>query len=148
MSLYKIAGVVSMIAVCSAGAIAEDFMTHPEGDADFVTFINIERQNWDENAIIINEGVRGDFLTYVDETPEILEIYNNKEKTAMFLSIENPEQYIKPGKCLVNTIGHDILKEMAGDGEVSDCSWRLFCGSEIDYDSFYAVELCGWMVEN
>lgn len=124
----------------------QEFKTHPEGDADFVTFMNQYNQNWDENSIIISEGPRGDFLNYIEETPEILQIYNNKEKTAKFLSVENPAQYIKPGKCLVNTIGYDILKEMAVDNKVSDCSWRLFCGSEIKGDGLYAVELCGNMV--
>ncbi len=137
---------VVLLAITSVNAFAKEFTTHPEGDVDFITFINQQQQNWDENAIIISEGERGDFLNYIDETPEILQIYNNKEKTAMFLSIENPAQYIKPGKCLVNTIGYDILKEMAGDNEVSNCSWRLFCGTEMNYDGFYAVELCGMMV--
>ena len=138
----------SLLAVVSVSAFAEEFTTHPKGDADFITFVNQQRQNRDENAVIISEGTRGDFLNYIDETPEILQIYNNKEKTAMFLSVENPAQYIKPGKCLVNTIGYDILKEMAGDNEASNCSWRLFCGTEMNYDGFYAVELCGDMVSD
>ena len=145
MKKYMLAG---LLAVVSVNVFAEEFTTHPEGDADFITFVNQQRQNWDENAVIISEGTRGDFLNYIDETPEILQIYNNKEKTAMFLSVENPAQYIKPGKCLVNTIGYDILKEMAGDNEVSNCSWRLFCGTEMNYDGYYAVELCGDMVSD
>lgn len=133
---------VGLLAITSVNAFAKEFTTHPEGDVDFITFINQMEQNRDENAII-SRGERGDFLEYIDETPEILQIYNNKEKTATFLSVENPAQYIKPGKCLVNTIGYVILLEMAGDNEVSNCAWRLFCGTEMNYDGFYAVELCG-----
>ncbi|MBQ2017007.1 MAG: hypothetical protein II208_00580, partial [Alphaproteobacteria bacterium] len=87
MKKYILAG---LLAVVSINAFAEEFTTHPEGDADFITFVNQERQNWDESSVIVSEGPRGDFLSYVDETPEILQIYNNKEKTAVFLSIENP----------------------------------------------------------
>ena len=139
---------VGLFAFLSLNAFAEEFTTHPEGDADFVTFINQQRQNLEENSIVVSEGERGDFLYYIDETPEILQIYNDREKTAMFLSVENPAQYIKPGKCLVNTIGYDILKEMAVDDEFSDCSWRLFCGTEMNYDGFYAIELCGKLVSD
>ena len=124
---------------------AQEFTTHPEGDADFVTFINQDRKNWDENANIISKGERGDFLNYTDETPEILQIYNNKEKTAKFLSIKNPGQYIKPGKCLVNTIPYDVLKETDAR---TYCFKRLFCGGELPSEDFYAVELCGIMVQD
>ncbi|MBQ8294298.1 MAG: hypothetical protein IJX89_02850 [Alphaproteobacteria bacterium] len=145
--MKKIFLILPIITLAACGQ-DQEFTSHPEGDADFVTFINQQRQNWDENAIIISEGKRGDFLTYVDETPEILQIYNNKEKTAKFLSIENPQQYIKPGKCLVNTIDYKTMKEIVGDNENSNCSWRLFCGTEIKGDGFYAVELCGTMVSD
>lgn len=145
MRKYAFVGLLSLVSV---NAFAEDFMSQPKGDADFVTFVNQQRQNWDEYSIIIGEGPRGDFLNYIDATPEILQIYNNKEKTVNFLSVENPGQYIKPGKCLVNTIGYAVLEEMAGDGKVSDCAWRLFCGTEINTNEFYAVELCGMMVSD
>ena len=140
--------ILTFLIAGSINAFAEEFTTHPEGDADFVTLINVERQNWDENAKIIAKGERGDFLTYIDETPEILDIYNNKEKTAMFLSVENPAQYIQSGKCLINTIPYNVLQEMGADENGIDCSWRLFCGSEMSNDALYAVELCGKMVQD
>lgn len=144
MKKYMIVGLLAMVSI---NAYAKEITTHPEGDADFISFINQWNQNDDENLIIISEGERGDFLNYIDATPEILQIYSNKEKTAQFLSIKDPAQYIKPGKCLVNTIGYDILKEMAVENNGgADCSWRLFCGAEINYEAPYAVELCGNMV--
>ena len=141
MKKYMIMGLLTVISI---NAFAEEFTTHPEGDTDFVAFINQEDKESDEERIIISFGEQGDFLTYINETPEILQIYSNKEKTVKFLSIENPAQYIKPGKCLVNTIGYDILKEIGAKN--LDCSHRLFCGSEIDNGAPYAVELCGHMV--
>ena len=143
MKKYMIMG---LLAAISANAFAEEFTTHPEGDADFVAFINQKNKESDEERIIISEGEQGDFLTYVNATPEILEIYNHKEKTAKFLSIENPAQYLKDGKCLVNTLGYDVLEKIGATGDALDCSWRLFCGSEMNYDAPYAVELCGRMV--
>lgn len=137
--------IIGLLTLVSINSFAEEFTTHPEGDADFITFINVQRQNWEENAEIIAIGERGDFLTYIDETPEILEIYNNKEKTEMFLSTENPAQYIKPGKCLVNTIPYSILEEM---GEDTNCSWSVFCGTEMSYNAPYAIVLCGTMVQD
>lgn len=144
--MFFILPIIAFTISVSAYGQDQEFTTHPEGEADFVTFVNQQRQNWDENSIIISEGTRGDFLNYIDETPEILQIYNNKEKTAKFLSVENPAQYIKPGKCLLNTIGYNTMQEMAGDDEEGNCSWRLFCGAEIKGDGLYAVELCGNMV--
>ena len=123
----------------------QEFTTHPEGDADFVTLINQQRQNWDENSVVIATGERGDFLNYINETPEILDIYNRKDKVAMFLSVENPAQYIQPGKCMVNTIPYDVAKDV---GTSTDCAWRLFCGGELPAEGFYAVELCGSMVQD
>ena len=126
---------------------AEEFSTRPDGDADFVTFINQSRDSSNE-IVVLNVGKMSDFLTYMNETPELLQIYKNKEKTAMFLSVENPAQYIQPEKCLVNTIPYNVLKEMGAPEEKLDCSWRLFCGSEMNYDAPYAVELCGKMIQD
>lgn len=145
MKFYNFIGLIGVLSVFSFGAFAEDFTTHPEGDADFVTFINQQRQEWDINGEIIATGERGDFLTYINETPEILQIYNSREKRGAFLSID-PTQYIQPGKCLVNTIGHDILQEMGAQDDALDCSWRLFCGGEINGEEPYAIQLCGKMV--
>jgi len=145
MKKYMIFG---LLATISINAFAHEFTTHPVGDADFVAFIQESDKTWNEDAIIISEGEKGDLLTYVTESPKILEIYNNKEKTAKFLSIENPAQYIKPGKCLLDTIGYDILEKMGAAGKALDCSWRLFCGSELNEEVPYAIELCGGMMEN
>ena len=138
--------IVGLLVAVSINAFAEEFTSHPEGNEDFVTFIQKWNENWEEDSEIINEGEKGDFLNYITESPEILEIYNRNEKTETFLSIQNPAQYIKPGKCLLNIIGRDILKEIGFTSKKQDCSWRLFCGSEMNYNVSYAVELCGRMV--
>ena len=146
MKKYMIFG---LLATISINAFAT---THPEGDEDFIAFVNqMDKERIEEDIeeiMVISDGERGDFLTYINATPEMLEIYNRKEKTAKFLSIENPAQYIKPGKCLLDTIGYDILEEMGATGKALECSWRLFCGSELNEDVPYAIELCGVMVED
>ena len=125
---------------------AADIVLHPEGDADFVTFIHQYDDPGNDRSVIAN-GAHGDTLTYMDETEEMLEIYNRKEKVAKFLSVENPAQYIQPGKCLVNII-HYVETGNVVEDEKPHCLWRLFCGGDMNYDANYAVEICGRMVAN
>lgn len=146
MNLYMIVSLVGVMTLVSNNVFAEDFETYPDGDAGFVTLVNQQRDSSNDNRII-SFGEMGDFLTYVNETPEILQVYNSKEKDSMFWSVENPAQYIQPGKCLVNTIGYDALEKLGATGDELFCSWRLFCGSNISYDQPYAVTLCGKMVQ-
>ena len=119
--------------------------THPEGDAEYITFMHqYEDENNDKTVIVT--GGQGDFLTYIDESEELLEMYNNREKTAMFLSVENPSQYIQSGKCLVNTIPYNTIREQ--NLTLGDCYLRLFCGSELPSEGNYAIELCGKIVQD
>jgi len=119
--------------------------THPEGDAEYITFMHqYEDENNDKTVIVT--GGQGDFLTYIDESEELLEMYNNREKTAMFLSVENPSQYIQSGKCLVNTIPYNTIQEQ--NLTLGDCYLRLFCGSELPSEGNYAIELCGKIVQD
>lgn len=119
--------------------------THPEGDAEYITFMHqYEDENNDKTVIVM--GGQGDFLTYIDESEELLEMYNNREKTAMFLSVENPAQYVQSGKCLVNTIPYNTIQEQ--NLTLGDCYLRLFCGSELPSEGNYAVELCGKIVQD
>ena len=134
--------IVGLLAAVSINAFAEDFETYLVGDAGYIVVGN----QLENEKIIVNVGGQGDFLQYVDETPEILQIYNNEEKTVKFLSIEDPMKYIKPGKCLVNIIPYATFLKIGtitGKEENWECSYRLFCGSEMNYGTPYAVELCG-----
>ncbi|MBP5707512.1 MAG: hypothetical protein J6W79_00775 [Alphaproteobacteria bacterium] len=119
--------------------------THLEGDADYVTFMH-QYEDGINAPVVIATGEHGDFLTYISESEELLAMYNNRDKTAMFLSVENPAQYIQPGKCLVNTIPYNTIQEQGLT--LGDCYLRLFCGSEMHYDGFYAIELCGKKVQD
>ncbi|MBO7642893.1 MAG: hypothetical protein J6S74_02035 [Alphaproteobacteria bacterium] len=119
--------------------------THPEGDAEYITFMHQYEDGTNDQNVIVT-GERGDFLTYINESEELLEMYNNREKTAMFLSIEDPVQYIQPGKCMVNTIPYSTRQEQ--DLTLGDCYLRLFCGAELPGEGNYAIELCGKIVQD
>ena len=109
-------------------------------DDYYTVFMNQYKQ---DEGTVVAEGNMGDFLTYIAATPEILDMYNNKAKTAVFLSFENPIQYVQSEKCIVNTIPYNTWKELGMENdEVSHCAWRLFCGGEIQDGVNYAVEFC------
>ncbi|MDR0726576.1 MAG: hypothetical protein LBF37_00770 [Rickettsiales bacterium] len=95
------------------------------------------------NNPIIATGERGYFLIKIAATDKIKAI-GDKKKTAMFLSVEQPWEYLAYGEgyCLVNIIPYNTMKAMGA--EHSTCHYRLFCGaaSEVNYDEMYAVELC------
>ena len=63
---------------------AADIVLHPEGDADFVTFIHQYDDPGNDRSVIAN-GAHGDTLTYMDETEEMLEII--RDTPDVFVSI-------------------------------------------------------------
>lgn len=95
----------------------------------------------DDCSKVIAEGKQGDFLIKVPATPEILEIANG-EKTVKFLSVQNPQNYVQDGYCLVNTIPYNTMKQMGKTD--NHCHFRLYCGSadSMNYNENYAVEVC------
>ncbi|MCL1785705.1 MAG: hypothetical protein FWG39_00955 [Alphaproteobacteria bacterium] len=104
---------------------------------------NVLRSFTDSNRVIA-EGPRGDFLTRIKATPELIAIAN-KQRTVQFLSIENPMQYIREGYVLINTIPYNAMKE-SGYEEMMErgCHTRVFYGTAEDMidGEMYAVELC------
>ncbi len=92
----------------------------------------------DTQSMVVAKGAEGDFLIHLDATPELLKIAENT-KTARFLSIENPEQYITDGKCMVNIIPYATKKKLGFEN--SKCNYRMTCSSDLS-GKYYAVELC------
>ena len=90
---------------------------------------------------VISKGDMGDFIVRVPETPELREIANGN-KNAMFLSVQNPNQYARAGYCLINIIPFNTMEKM-GISE-NNCHYRIYCGAPttMNYDEFYAVEVC------
>jgi hypothetical protein len=117
--------------------------TESETAQDFaVVLAEIEKNDRVGNGnMVIAQGELGDFIIRLAETDQLLAIMQ-KDKNAMFLSIETPQKYISDGYCLVNVVPLSTL-EAIGTPD-SGCNYRLFCGSESDmkYDEMYAIELC------
>jgi len=90
---------------------------------------------------IIAQGKMGDFMVQVQET-EALKKIADKEKTAKFLSIENPDAKSKEGYCLINVIPVVAMEKVGMEN--STCHYRIYCGQPgvVDYDKMYAVEVC------
>ena len=86
-------------------------------------------------------GEMGDFLVSVPETEELRKIANS-QKDAKFLSVFNPNTYAKAGYCLINIIPYSTREKM-GDPD-NNCNYRIYCGAQefMNYDEFYAVEVC------
>lgn len=101
-------------------------------------FLHVRQTIKDAKSTVIAKGTEGDFLIHLDATPELLKIAENT-KTARFLSIEKPEQYITSDKCLVNIIPYATKKKLGFEN--NKCNYRLFCGDKIS-GKYYAVELC------
>lgn len=95
----------------------------------------------DDCRTFITTGEMGDFLIQLPETEELRKIAN-KQKTAKFLSVKNPNQYAKVGYCLVNRISYNTMKKL--NMPDNTCNYRIYCGAPefMDYDEFYAVEAC------
>lgn len=93
------------------------------------------------DTTIITIGDQGDFLIKLQKTDEIQAIYN-KQKTAKFLSISDPKQYIEEGYCLLNVIPVNTMEQIGTPDNT--CHYRLYCGNakNMNYDNLYAVELC------
>ena len=95
----------------------------------------------DECRPVLATGEMGDFLIQLPETEELRKIANG-QKNAKFLSVFNPNQYTKAGYCLVNVVPYNTMKQM---GTLDDyCHYRIYCGAPefMNYDEFYAVEVC------
>lgn len=90
---------------------------------------------------VLTTGDQGDFLIRLPESEALLKIAN-KTKNVKFLSTFNPNSYAKAGYCLLNIIPYSTM-EMLG-WENKDCHYRLYCGAPefMDYDQYYAVEVC------
>ncbi|MCL2369086.1 MAG: hypothetical protein FWC83_00220 [Alphaproteobacteria bacterium] len=86
---------------------------------------------------VIAEGTMGDLLVRLPQTERLKRIAS-AAPSARFVSINNPEQYIIPGYCLLNAIPFPTIS----DNNVR-CLYRLFCGNASDMHGYYAVELCG-----
>ena len=95
----------------------------------------------DDCRKVIATGEMDDFLIRLPETPELREIANSN-KNAMFLSVHNPNQFSKDGYCLINIVPFNTMKKL-GMPE-NTCNYRIYCGSPefMNYDEFYAVEVC------
>ena len=104
--------------------------------ADFTTVMN-EMQKADRH--ILAGGDQGDFLIKIENTDAIKDVAS-RDKNAKFLSIDNPKQYIEDGFCLLNIIPKVTIEKMGNPD--SRCHYRLFCGDTMNYDEYYAVELC------
>lgn len=94
-----------------------------------------------QDTEIIAQGKMGDFMVQVQET-EALKKIADKEKTAKFLSVENPDAKSKEGYCLVNVIPVAAMEKVGMEN--STCHYRIYCGQPgvVDYDKMYAVEVC------
>lgn len=90
---------------------------------------------------VIATGEMGDFLIQLPETKDLRKIAT-KQKDSKFQSVFNPNSYSKQGYCLVNVVPYSAMEKL-GTPE-SDCHYRIYCGAPkfMDYDEFYAVEVC------
>ena len=118
--------------------IACDNQPTPTPTATIEDFLYVRQAIKDAESIVVAKGTEGDFVIYLDSTPELLKIAENT-KTARFLSIDTPQQYITDGKCMVNIIPYATKKKLGfADNK---CNYRLFCGTDMS-SKYYAVELC------
>jgi hypothetical protein len=110
--------------------------------ADFAT-IETEINNAasaDQPIAIVALGAAGDYVISLPANEAVLAVAA-KEKSAAFLSIENPAQYIAEGTCLLNIIPDNTMAAM--NTPENKCNFRLFCGTAEDMaGEAYAVELC------
>ncbi|MBQ6027820.1 MAG: hypothetical protein IJL21_04705 [Alphaproteobacteria bacterium] len=108
---------------------------------DAYTSIQNAMDNCDNGCPIIIHGEMGDYLIQLPETEDLRKIAN-KQKDSKFLSVFNPNSYTKDGYCLVNVIPYNTMKELGTPD--SNCNYRIYCGApeHMDYDEFYAVEVC------
>ena len=90
---------------------------------------------------VLTTGDQGDFLIRLPESEALLKIAN-KTKNAKFLSVFNPNSYAKAGYCLLNIIPYNTMEKLGWENK--DCHYRLYCGAPefMDYDQYYAVEVC------
>ena len=125
--------VVAVWFVVKPAKVVEDEMPTPQDYA-------VLHESIGESAVITT-GKNGDFLVKIKATPELISIAN-KEKTARFLSTENPKQYIEEGYVLINVIPFNTMEKLGWTNH--SCSYRLFYGTaeDMNYDGMYAVELC------
>ncbi|MBR4892256.1 MAG: hypothetical protein IKZ34_03705 [Alphaproteobacteria bacterium] len=95
----------------------------------------------DECAAVLAEGKRKDFLIRVPATEDLYKI-TNKPANAKFLSVNEAQQYVQDGYCLINVVPLASWK-LLGKPERT-CNYRVYCGSAnlMSSDEFYAVELC------
>lgn len=110
--------------------------TGPATPADFEVVMN-EIQKADRP--ILAGGEQGDFLIKLEKTDALKDVAS-RDKTAKFLSIDDPKQYIEDDFCLLNIVPKGAMEKMGNPD--SACYYRLFCGEKIKGDGFYAVELC------
>lgn len=96
----------------------------------------------DDCSTVLTTGEMGDFLIQLPETKELRKIAN-KQKNAKFLSVFNPNSYTKAGYCLVNVVPYNTMKKL--ETPDNHCHYRIYCGAPefMNYDEFYAVEVCG-----
>lgn len=118
------------------------FITDNDLFFDAYTAIQNAMDNHCDNgcSIIVN-GEMGDYLIQLPETKDLHKIAT-KQKDSKFQSVFNPNSYAKADYCLVNVIPYNTMKAL-GTPE-SDCHYRIYCGAPefMDYDEFYAVEVC------
>lgn len=111
--------------------------------ADFATIeAEINNTTSSEQPIsIVALGAAGDYIISLPANEAVLAVAA-KEKSATFLSVETPEQYITEGTCLLNIIPDNTMAAM--NTPENKCNFRLFCGTaeDITNNEFYAVELC------
>lgn len=88
---------------------------------------------------VLMMGKSGDFVIKIQESDALKKIAN-KEKTVKFFSVENSSEIAEEGFCLINIIPFNTWKAI---GEMNPrCFYRIYCGNVIDYDNFYAVDVC------
>lgn len=109
-------------------------------DADIIR--NAINACGDECATVLTTGEHGDFLIRIPENKELRKIAS-REKNVKFLSTSNPKSYAQTGHCLINIIPYNTFQEM-GTPE-RNCHYRIYCGAPeyMNYDEYYAVEVCG-----
>ncbi|MBD5389076.1 hypothetical protein HDR63_02365 [bacterium] len=81
--------------------------------------------------LVMTVGPTGDFLVRVPATAALKKIAAG-EKTAKFLSVENPAQYVQDGTVLINVIPNNV--------RTGGCPYRL--ATAVTAQGYYAVELC------
>ncbi len=129
-------------------AFALFFPAESEEDMDTCSDIRVAMSNYEfvhmvrkkEAPVVV--GSKGDGLVKIPESPEMV-AFVSKYKDSVFVSIENPVQYIEDGYCLINVVPYELQQEL-GRNKGVDCRYRLFCGDVDDMtkNNMYAVEFC------